>query len=64
MKKNALLVVQADNLYATNRAYTPLVRDMSIAVSKSFKPEAEIIVRWSPAKQGYTHTHCLVFKKT
>ncbi len=63
MKKNAMLVVQADNLQAKNRPYTPLVRDISTAVSKSFKPEAEIIVRWSPAKQGYTHTHCLLFKK-
>lgn len=64
MKKNAMMVVQVDNLYAKNRPYTPLVRDISIALSKSFKPEAEIVVRWLPVKSDYSHTHCLLFKKT
>ena len=62
MKRHALVVVQADNLQG--RRYTPLVRDISTAVSHALRPEAEIIVRWTQAKPDYPHTHCLVFKKT
>jgi hypothetical protein len=61
MKQNALIVVQADNLYG--RKYTPLVRDISTVVSKNFKPEGEIIVKWKNAKPDYPYTHCLLFKK-
>ncbi len=62
MKKNALVVVQADNLMRARRPYTPLVRDISLAVSQSFRPEAEIIVKWNPANDYGLFTHCLVFK--
>lgn len=61
MKKNSMLVVQVDNI--EGRQYTPLVRDISLAVSKSFRPEAEIIVTWENPKPHYTHTHALIFKK-
>lgn len=62
LKPGALVVVQADNLHH-GRIYTPLVRDMSIAISKKLAPQGEIIVRWRPAKPGYPHTHCLLFKR-
>ncbi|MCB1537412.1 MAG: site-specific DNA-methyltransferase [Rhodospirillales bacterium] len=62
MKKNAALVVQADNLHHGKR-FTPLVRDIAACVARGFDQEDEIIVRWSPAKQGYPHTHCLIFRK-
>lgn len=66
MKKNAMIVVQADNL--EGRQYTPLVRDMSLAVSQSFRAQTEILVVWKNRKPDapYTppYTHCLVFKKT
>lgn len=63
MKKKSYLVVHADNLQTPRRRYTPLVRDISLAVSKSFQPEAEIIVKWSKgAPEDYPHTHCLLFK--
>ena len=61
MKRNALIVAQVDNL--TGRRYTPLVRDISNNISKSLRPEAEMIVRWKNPKPDYPHTHCLVFKK-
>jgi DNA modification methylase len=65
MKKDALIVVQADNIQG--KIYTPLVRDFHHLISKSFKPQAEIIVRWTGEKpechKDYEHTHCLVFKK-
>lgn len=65
MKRGALVVVQADNLQRKNKPYTPLVRDFSTVISKSLKPEAEIIVRWTKgAPADYPHTHCLIFKKT
>jgi hypothetical protein len=55
-------VVQADNL-RHGRIYTPLVRDMSMAISETLAPHGEIIVRWKPAKPDYLHTHCLLFKR-
>ncbi len=61
MKRQALVVVQADNLQG--RRYTPLVRDFSNAISTALRPEAEIIVRWTNGQPDYPHTHCLVFKK-
>lgn len=63
MKRGALVVVQADNLQAERKPYTPLVRDLSTAISKSLRPEAEIIVKWTNAPDGYPLTHCLLFKK-
>lgn len=61
MKKGAHIVVQVDNL--PGRSYTPLVRDMSIAIERSFRLDAEIIVAWENPTPSYTHTHCLVAKK-
>ena len=60
MKKNAMLVVQVDNV--PGRSFTPLVRDFSTVISKSFRAENEIIVKWENARAGYDHTHCLIFK--
>lgn len=63
MKKGATLIVHVDNLLIGHR-YTPLVRDMADAVSKSFDLKSEIIVAWdNPPAADYKHTHCLVFKK-
>ncbi len=61
MKRASHIVVQADNL--EGKRYTPLVRDMNIAISKSLRPVGETIVEWDKAKKGYTHTHCMLFKK-
>ncbi len=61
MKKNSYVVVQADNLHG--RTYTPLVRDLSLAIEPSLKLEDEIIVKWDNPKPDYPFTHCLVFKK-
>ena len=65
MKKDALVIVQADNIQ--QKSYTPLVRDFHHHISKSLLPQAEIIVRWTGEKpeyhKDYHHTHCLVFKK-
>ncbi len=60
MKRNGVIVVQADNL--PGRTYTPLVRDLSMAISGVFRPEAEVIVAWEGGRRDYRHTHCLVFK--
>lgn len=62
MKRGALVAVHADNINA--KRFTPLVRDMSQAISKSLRPEADIIVQWDDAPDDYTYTHCLIFKKT
>lgn len=62
LKRNATLIVQVDNL-RHGHLYTPLVRDLSLVIEKSFSLQNEIIVEWTHPKQGYTHTHCLVFKK-
>jgi len=61
MKHNALIVVHVDNI-AHKKSFTPLVRDMSLAVSRSFKPQADVIIKWEDAPDGYALTHCLVFK--
>jgi len=61
MKKNAYLAVQADNL-PRKGGCTPLVHDMTRAVSQSFRFETETIVVWERPKPDYTHTHVLIFK--
>lgn len=61
MKRGATIVVHADNL--PGKTYTPLVRDLSLAIEQSLRLESEIIVTWKNAKPYYPHTHCLVFKK-
>lgn len=60
MRRNGVIVVQADNL--PGRTYTPLVRDLSTAISEVFRLEAEIVVAWEGGRKDYRHTHCLVFK--
>lgn len=60
MKKNAYIIVQADNLQG--RRYTPLVRDIGIAIEKSFRLEQELIVKWDNPKPDYSNTHCLIFR--
>lgn len=62
MKRNAYIVVQADNL--PGRRYTPLVHDLHTQLAKHFTPQGETIVRWTDPKPDYPHTHCLIFKKT
>ena len=62
LKRNAVCVVQVDNL--RGKTYTPLVRDISIAVEKSLRLDDEIIVQWKNAKPDYPYTHCLIFKNT
>ncbi len=42
MKKNSLIIVQSDNLQG--KTYTPLVRDIHYQISKSLKPQAEIMI--------------------
>lgn len=63
MKKNSTLVVHVSNLQH-KKGFTPLVRDMSHAISQSFKPTGEIVVRWNPESDEHSHTTCLVFKAT
>lgn len=61
MKKNAYMVVQCDNL--RGKTYTPLVRDLSVAVEASFRLDDEVIVKWDNPNPDYPYTHCLIFKK-
>ena len=61
MKKGALVVVQVDNI--PGRSFTPLVRDLSSAISASLTPIGETVVKWENAPKDYSHTRCLVFKK-
>lgn len=61
MKRNSFVIVHADNL-KQGHYYTPLVRDLGLAIEKSLTLKAEMIVNWDNAKPDYPHTHCLVFK--
>ncbi len=61
MKRNALVVIQLDNI--DGKRFTPLVRDVGLAVSKSLTPIGETIIKWENGKKDYPHTHCLIFKK-
>lgn len=62
MKKNAVIVVHADNIHG--RIYTPLVRDFSILIGEHFRPAGETVIQWQGAATpaGYTHSHALIFK--
>jgi hypothetical protein len=60
MTRGGVVVVHADNL--PGRSYTPLVRDLSLAIGEVLRLETEIIVAWKGAPKGIRHTHCLVFK--
>jgi tRNA G10 N-methylase Trm11 len=62
MKRKAMLVVQVDNLQH-GKTFTPLVRDIGLAVAASFQPAGEVIIEWQNPKPGYPHTHCLLFQK-
>ena len=60
MKRNAPIVVVVDNVQKKN--FTPLVRDMSVAISGVFTPIGETIIAWDNGPAHYKHTHCLIFK--
>jgi tRNA G10 N-methylase Trm11 len=60
MKHGGIVVVHADNL--PGRTYTPLVRDLSLAIGKVLRLEAEIVVAWKGGPKSAPLTHCLVFK--
>lgn len=60
MKRGAPVVIHVDNIHG--RTYTPLVRDISLAVSRVLRPEDEIVIAWDGAKEDHRHTHCLVFR--
>lgn len=60
MKKGAYLVVQVDNI--PGRVFTPLVRDLGMAISESFRQDGEVIAVWENGRPGYPHTHCLIFR--
>ena len=61
MKKNAYVVVHVDNI-KHKKGYTPLVRDMSTAISHTLRPAADVVIQWEGAPKGNTLTHCLIFK--
>ena len=60
MKKNAYVVVQVDNL--PGKVYTPLVRDLSLVISKHLRLDGEMMIVWKNAKPEYPHSQCLIFK--
>ena len=65
MKRGAHIVIVVDNVQ--KKSFTPLVRDISLAVSKHLQPVGETIVAWDKATsknmpKTYQHTHCLVFR--
>lgn len=61
MKKNATIIVQADNL--TNKEFSPLVWDLGKALSNIMSLEGEILVKWTRNKENSNQfTQCLVFK--
>lgn len=62
MKPGAWVVVQADNIQE-GKTFTPLIRDLSMAISKSLTPAGEITVAYQGTKPKTQHTTCLLFKK-
>ena len=60
MKRGGVVVVHADNL--PGRSYTPLARDLSLAIGTVLRLETEIVVAWEGGPKNSRHTHCLVFK--
>ncbi|MCM2344093.1 MAG: site-specific DNA-methyltransferase [Alphaproteobacteria bacterium] len=60
MKRKARIVVQVDNI--PGRRFTPLIRDLSNALSKELTLENEITVAWRGGRDDYRHTTCLVFR--
>ena len=65
MKPHAPLIVQADNLMSGD-TITPLIKDFTSRISKSFSFERSVTIKWSSPTpsvfEGYTHTTCLIFK--
>ncbi len=63
MKRGSYVVVQVDN-FRNGVHYTPLVRDISAALSGVLRLEQEVVVAWkNPPDPASHHTHCLVFRK-
>lgn len=62
MKKSAFVVVHVDNI--EGKRFTPLVRDMSNALSKSLRPEGEIVIDWQGAPNDMPISRALIFKNT
>lgn len=60
MKRGARVVVVVDNVQ--KKSFTPLVRDISFALSKHMQPVGETIVAWDGGPPHYQHTHCLIFR--
>ncbi len=60
LKKGAPVVVQVDNI--PGRVFTPLVRDLSVTLSKVMKLENEVVVAFTGGRADYRHTHCLIFR--
>ena len=60
MKRNAMVVIHVDNI--RGKSFTPLVRDISLAVSPTLKPVDEIVIAWDGATGADRHTHCLIFR--
>lgn len=62
MKKNALVVVHADNVQ--ERVFTPLARDLSICISEHFKPVGETIIQWKNPIENYPFSRALIFRNS
>ena len=60
MKRGSFIVVHADNI--PGRTFTPLVRDLSLAIGLVLRLEMEAVVAWKGAPADCRHTHCLVFR--
>ena len=60
MKRGRRVVVVADNV--ATRTFTPLVRDLSLAVGHVLQLEGETVVAWTGAPADRRHTQCLIFR--
>lgn len=63
MKRNAYVVVQADNL--AGEYFSPLVWDLGAALSKIMRLEGEMLIQWSENRENENaFTQCLIFKNS
>lgn len=62
MKKNALIVVHADNV--EGRVFTPLVRDFSVLISEHIKPVGEMVIEWEKPMENYPISRALIFRNS
>lgn len=62
MKKNAKLVLQADNFHH-GKIFTPLAHDLATCLKKDFIQINETLVLWDNPKPDYPYTQYMVFKK-